>query len=31
MATGKTFIRVVEVWVPGNDRSTLEFLSLIHI
>lgn len=20
-----TFIRVVEVWVPGNDRSTLEF------
>lgn len=25
MATGKTFIRVVEVWVPGNDRSTLEF------
>jgi hypothetical protein len=21
----KTFIRVVEVWVPGNDRSTLEF------
>jgi hypothetical protein len=21
----KTFIRAVEVWVPGNDRSTLEF------
>jgi len=24
-AVGKTFIRVVEVWVPGNDRSLLEF------
>ncbi len=21
----RTFIRVVEIWVPGNDRSTLEF------
>ena len=25
MTTKKTSIRVVEVWVPGNDRSTLEF------
>jgi hypothetical protein len=25
MQAQKTFIRVVEVWVPGNDRSTLEF------
>ncbi|MCM8610878.1 GAF domain-containing protein [Accumulibacter sp.] len=25
VASKKTFIRVVEVWVPGNDRSMLEF------
>jgi hypothetical protein len=25
MTAKKTFIRVVEVWVPGNDRSLLEF------
>lgn len=25
MAATQTFIRVVEVWVPGNDRGTLEF------
>jgi hypothetical protein len=25
MNSQKSFIRVVEVWVPGNDRSTLEF------
>ena len=25
MQARKTFIRAVEVWVPGNDRSTLEF------
>lgn len=25
MAPRHSFIRVVEVWVPGNDRSTLEF------
>jgi hypothetical protein len=25
MAARQSFIRVVEVWVPGNDRSTLEF------
>ena len=25
MAATQSFIRVVEVWVPGNDRATLEF------
>jgi hypothetical protein len=25
MTASKTFIRVVEVWVPSNDRNTLEF------